>query len=228
MAKILIVEDDPELGPIIVSQLKDQKYTVEHVVSAEDAMSLLSYSAFDLVIMDWELPGMSGRELVKKIRADANAVPILMLTGRSHISDKELGFESGADDYLTKPFDLRELAVRIKALLRRPVQLGSEIMTYKDLVLDPADVKLTKGDREIRLLPIEYALLEFFMRHQGTVFSARQLLSSVWKSDADATEIAVRSTITRLRRKIDIPNNPSYIETIFGFGYRLGGETEAP
>jgi DNA-binding response OmpR family regulator len=144
-----------------------------------------------------------------------------MLTGRGSISDKEAGLDSGADDYLTKPFNMKELSARIRAMLRRSTSQPSNVLTTGDLVVDPGKYKVLRKGVEIQLLPREFALLEFFMRHPDEVFSAEALLQRVWHSESEATSDALRTCIKRLRQKIDNSDEDSVIQTIPRVGYRL-------
>jgi DNA-binding response OmpR family regulator len=147
--------------------------------------------------------------------------PVLMLTRRSSITDKEISFDSGTDDFLPKPFDMKELSLRVKALLRRPSLYVDQRIAVGPLRLDPASRLVFRGDEEIRLLPKEFALLEFMMRHPGRVFSAASLLDHVWSSDSEASEEAVSICIRRLRKKLDVQGEASIIRTVHGQGYKL-------
>lgn len=223
MAKILLVEDDDALREMTARYLKGQKYLVDTCDNGADAFELLKFSAFDIVVLDWELPGLHGPEVLKKYRARGGSTPILMLTGKNKLSDKSEGFNSGADDYLTKPFELEELVLRIQALLRRSTPSVSPSTTLKarDIELDTRTLVVTRDGNELKMLPKEVALLEFMLRHPGQVFSADQLLDRVWSSTSDASPEAVTACIGRLRKKID-GNHPSpLIKTIYGLGYKL-------
>ena len=159
--------------------------------------------------------------MLEEFRASGGNAPVLMLTGKDSISDKELGLDTGADDYLTKPFHGKELTARIKALLRRPPNLVSDVLKVGDLVLERADFRVTRNGQEVRLLPKEFALLEFFMRYPNRVFSAEALLERVWVSESEATVDAVTSCIKRLRKKLEIDGDKSPISTVHGVGYKL-------
>jgi DNA-binding response OmpR family regulator len=221
MAKILVVEDDRLLSQLMRQFLTKEGHTVEAMHDGSDAMSILESNAFDVVVLDWELPGMLGIDILNRFRSLGNATPVLMLTRKASVDDKETGFDKGADDYLPKPFDMRELGMRVRALLRRPAQFTGQWLQVGMLRLDPAARVVVRGDEEIKLLPKEFALLEFFMRHPGQVFTAQALLNSVWKSDSEASEEAVSICIRRLRKKIDADGAESVIRTLHGQGYKL-------
>jgi two-component system, OmpR family, response regulator len=224
MPKILVVEDDKLLGPTIQDWLKDNNHTVELVADGREGLDRLKFYEYDLIILDWQLPAVSGLEICKHYRESGGKTPILFLTGMTEIHDKEAGLDTGADDYLTKPFEMRELSARLRALLRRAPLCGGNILEAGDLVLDTAACKLTKCGVEIELFPKEITLLEFFMRHPGQVFNADALLNKVWSSESDVSPDSIRSHIARLRSKIDGNDKPSMLRTVRGLGYKF----EAP
>lgn len=219
MPKILVVEDDPILLDAIGELLHSEQYLVEAVGSGHDASAALRINPYDLVILDWSLPGLSGVDLCRQIRAGRSNVPVLMLTAHADIADKEAGFDAGADDYLTKPFDPRELKARVKSLLRRQGTVIEDECRIGNICLNRKSRKVTVEGREIKLLPTEFALLELFLRYPNQVFSTEGLLDRLWESDG--THEGVRTAIKRLRQKIDLPEKPSVITTIHGVGYRL-------
>lgn len=221
MAKILFVEDDCELAAGVCAHLKTEKHVVEHFENGEAAIACLASYKFDVIILDFMLPDVSGDVLCQRFRSEKIDIPILMLTGKTAIEDREKGLDSGADDYLTKPFDVRELSARIRALLRRPSSLKESLLATKDLVLDPASAKVTRAAKEIRLQAKEFAVLEFFLRHKGHVYSADDILNNVWSADSESSPEAVRQTIKRLRDKIDRPDEKSLITTIVNIGYTI-------
>lgn len=221
MSKILVVEDDDYLSNMVVDFLRHKNYQVELVSDGNDALHYMRTYKFDLVILDLGLPGLEGTTVLDEVRKAGDQVPILILTGRGTMRDKELGFDLGADDYLTKPFDVRELGSRVKAILRRPRVMAQEIITCGDLQLDTSEHKLTKAGEKIKLSPNEFMLFEFLMRNPNQVFSATTLLDRVWKSDSEATEEAIVTCIRRIRKRIDDPGKESYIRTEYGVGYML-------
>ncbi len=223
MAKILLVEDDTVLAATIENWLIGENHLVDIAYDGESGWDRLCFSEFDLAILDWNLPQVSGVELCKRYRAQRGATPIMMLTGRAAATEKEEGLDSGADDYLTKPFNMKELAARIRALLRRPPLILSNLLQVDDIVVDPVKHRVTKGGNEIHLSPRDFALIEFFMRHQDDVFSAPALIQRVWHTDSNATGDALRTAIKRLRKQLDDDDDEgnSIIQNIPRIGYRL-------
>lgn len=224
MAKVLLVEDEIEVAKVALASITQQNHVVEHAASVGEAMDRLAASDFDLIILDWNLPDGEGIDILRSYRRKNGVAPILMLTGKAEIDDKEMGFSAGADDYLTKPFNARELSLRIIALLRRPKEIVEQILTVRHVTLECNSCKVFKNGQEIRLLPKELALLEFLMRHVDQVFSADQLLERVWRSDSESMRETVVSTVNRLRSKIDEPGESSIVENLRGLGYRVPKE----
>lgn len=221
MAKILIVEDDVDLTVMIVEWLSFEHHSVEVVHNGREGVERLSLCQYDAIILDWSLPEVTGLDICRQYREQGGKSPIIMLTGKNSISDKEHGLDSGADDYLTKPFNMKELSARLRAVLRRASGSASNILQVGELSIDPTKYKLTKSGKEIQLLPREFALMEFFMRHPDEVFSGDALLQRVWHSESDATSEALRTCIKRLRQKIDADSDDSVIQTIPRVGYKL-------
>ena len=223
MAKILLVEDDQDLARMVSDGLTAEHHSVVSIHDGLDGLDMLKRSIYDVVILDWQLPGMEGVEILRKFRNGGGNTPVIMLTGRAGINEKEQGFNVGADDYLTKPFDIRELAARIRSLLRRPTGKASDTLKASKLELDPIKHTVISEGKQIHISPRDFTLLEFFMRHPGEVFSVDALLSRVWNYDDDATPEALRSAIRRLRIALDAGKEPdeSCIENIIRVGYRL-------
>jgi DNA-binding response OmpR family regulator len=223
LAKVLLVEDDLDLSTTVVDALRDDRYIVESAENGVDGASLLKLEVYDVIILDWDLPGKSGMEILKEFRAAGKNTPIIMLTGRTTITNKEEGMESGADDYLTKPFDMRELKARLRALLRRASGIIGNQICVGDLVLDPGKYKITKAGADLHLAPKDFALLEFFMRNPDQVFSVATIMSRVWSYDSDASSEGLRTAIRRIRKVIDTADDPanSMIENVARIGYRL-------
>ncbi|MCA9802889.1 MAG: response regulator transcription factor [Cyanobacteria bacterium HKST-UBA02] len=221
MAKILVVEDDRLLLDLVDEWLTDQHHLVETADNGRQAFELLCTFEYDIVLLDWDLPELSGIEILKAFRERGGATPVLMLTKKGSIDEKEAGFDSGTDDYLTKPFDLKELSARVGALLRRPAALVPPVIRLGNLELDPVRHRVSKDGEEVSLLPREFALLEFLMKHPGQVFSPAALIERVWESDAEVTDEAVSVTVRRLRKKIDAEGKASAIGTVYGVGYRF-------
>lgn len=221
MAKILLVEDDRDLAGMVLDWLKFEHHLVEAVHSGDEAEDMIKAYQFDVIILDWDLPKVSGVEILRNFRSTGGQTPVLMLTGKSNIQEKELGLDAGADDYLTKPFHMKELSARLRALLRRPAATDGNVLKARNLALEPNNFRVTKNGADIQLLPKEFALLEFLMRHQDQVFSADALLDRVWKSESDVSPETVRTCLKRLRRKIDTEGEGSIIQTLHGVGYKL-------
>ena len=223
MAKILFVEDDAGLAEMVTTWLTSQHHSIEHIVDGQQGLNYLQYGKYDLAIIDWNVPGTSGLEICKQHRAKGGSTPIIMLTARGAENDKETGLDSGADDYLTKPFSVKELSARLRALLRRPHAVTANTLQIKDLNLDPIKHTLKQSNKEITLLPREFSMLEFFMRHPDEIFSSDALLARIWQSDSEATADAVRTCLKRLRKKIDngADESKSYIQTVSKLGYKM-------
>jgi len=219
--KILLVEDEPDFSILIGEWLRNEHHIVEVVETGEEGIDRLKFYQYDIVILDWMLPGVSGLDVCKSYRQGGGKTPILLLTAKKHVDEKEQGLDAGADDYLTKPFEMKELSARIRALLRRPSAFSGSVLQVGSLNLNPTTFKLTRIGEEIALLPKEFALLEFMMRHPNQVFSAEALLDRVWSSDSEASPETIRTYIKRLRKKIDVPGQPSILSTVHGVGYKL-------
>ncbi len=221
MAKVLIVEDDKHLSQLVVDWLTGEKYATEAVYKGTDGLERLKFYKYDVVILDWEMPGMSGPEVCKQYRDDGGTTPILMLTGKKEIEDKAEGLDSGADDYLTKPFDMKELSARLRALLRRSNQVNKTTLTAGNLTLDPVSRKVLLCGKEVDLQPKEFSLLEFLLRHPNQPFNAEAIMDRVWTASSDAAPDTVRLHVMRLRNKIDEPGKESIIRTLHRVGYML-------
>lgn len=221
MAKILVVEDDHDLADRVRAWLEAERHMAEVANDGNQAMEQLEAFVYDVIILDWDLPGIQGIDVCRRFRAKGGSTPIIMLTGHDRVSDKEVGLDSGADDYLTKPFHVKELSARIRALMRRPSAVNGPTLKIADLELDPSAHRVIKAGVEVELLPKEFALLEFFMRHPNQMFSPEALLDRVWHSDSESTIETVYTYIKRLRAKIDTDKKHSLIKTVYGLGYRL-------
>lgn len=221
MPKILLSDDDIQLCNVIKGWLLLDNHNVELVHDGMDARERLRISVYDLVVLDLGMPGMSGIEVLTEFRGAGGVTPVLILTGKDSVEDIERGFDAGADDYLTKPFHGKELAARIRALLRRPPAYVGEVLSFANLILDRDNYAVVVDGNKVTLLPKEFDLLEFFMRNPNRVFAPEALLNRVWAADSDATVDAVTTCIKRLRKKIDVDGKPSLINTIRGAGYKL-------
>lgn len=221
MPKILLVEDDQEVYAHLITWLENEHYEVEHSADGRIGLDMLRAYVYDVVILDWQLPNLSGPEICKAFRGGGGTTPVLMLTGRNEVSDRLQGFDSGADDYLSKPFDIRELGARVRSLVRRPSLIVGDELKAGDLLLNISARKLTKNGVEISLAKKEFALLELFMRNPNQVFSTNAILDRVWESESDATSDSLRTFIKKLRKKIDDEGKESMIRNLPGVGYRL-------
>ncbi len=221
MAKILHVEDDLDLARVIRRWLEKEGHCVTHLEDATSTIDFLDYSVYDLLILDWELPKRTGQEVLSQYRQEGGTVPVLMLTARSNIEDKLKGFQSGADDYLTKPFDGREFMMRVNALLNRPRVLLKKTPQWDDLSLDIERQVLLRGQVSIKLNKKECQVLEFLMKRPEQIFPANILLNTIWADSDEGTVNALAACIARLRKKIDKPGCNSYIKNVQGAGYGL-------
>lgn len=221
MAKILVVEDEHDLAMPIKDWLTREQHVVEVVDNGIDALDRLKVYKYDVVVLDLMLPGMSGIEVCRRYRSEGGGSSILMLTSKNTVEDKEFGLDAGADDYLTKPFHLKELSARIRALLRRHTQSNSRELRAGDLVLDIVSRTVMMGGTEVHFVPREFSLLEFLMRHPNQVFSAEALLDRVWASDTMASPDTIRTYIKILRKKLGSEGKDSLIRTVHGVGYKL-------
>lgn len=221
MPKILLVEDDMQLARELLYELNAEGWVTEHAGCARDAEQLLQFSSFDLIILDWTLPDGTGFEICSKFRQDSGTTPVIFLTGQHSIDEKEAGFEAGADDYLTKPFLMRELKARIKSILRRPPTLLPLKLVVNGAFLDSLRRQLIKGDIVVQLSQTECRLLQHLMTNSDRHFSSADLFKAIWISDSDSTEQTVRQHISVLRKKLQIAGLPDYLITVRGLGYRV-------
>jgi DNA-binding response OmpR family regulator len=221
VAKILVIEDDEICRDLIQDMLQAENHTVDTLVDTSSAEGYLRTYQYDLLIVDWNLPGVTGIEFTRKYRAGGGNLPLLMLTGNRETTDKAQGLDSGADDYLTKPFEGLELKARVRALLRRQGTVINDVLRNGSLVLDRTTRVVRLADKEIRLQVRELALLDFFMRHPDEVFSIDALAGRVWSSDSEVYPESVRKCIERLRKKVDLNSEDPLIETVHRSGYRF-------
>lgn len=235
--KILIIEDHTDLANILSLNLSDLDYKVIHADDGLKGLNYLENESFDLVVLDLMLPGMDGIEICRRIRNQNNYTPVLMLTSKSSEVDRVLGLEIGADDYVTKPFSVRELMARIKALFRRVEAFSTSSdnteddrnnIVFGNLEVDADTHKVSIEGRAVDLTAREFELLHHFVRRPGRVYSRAQLLDMVWGYGHEGYEHTVNSHINRLRAKIEIdPTNPEYILTIWGVGYKFNDTLSA-
>ena len=220
--RILVVEDDHEIAISIKQGLEQASYAVDVAYDGNSGFDFASTESYEAIILDWMLPGLSGIEISRKLRAEHIETPIIMLTAKGQVDEKVEGFNTGIDDYLVKPFAFAELIVRINALIRRPKKTLPSIITTGDLSLDTTTYEVKRAGKLICLSQTEFALLRYFMFHSGKVISKRELINHVWNYDADILPNTVETYIGYLRNKIDKPFKKPLLHTIKGFGYKLG------
>jgi two-component system response regulator MprA len=218
--RVLVVEDDEDIAQVLKRSLRLEGYDVRVAVDGEEALdSYLSYLP-DVVILDLGLPKLGGMEVAKRLRSDGD-VPILMLTARDAVEDRVEGLDSGADDYLVKPFERQELLARLRALLRRRPPRGSAPLRVDDLMLNPDTHDVKRGDRSIELTQREFELLEYLMRNERIVVSRQRLLDEVWGYDPFSTTNTIEVFVSNLRRKLEAGGEPRLLHTVRGAGYVL-------
>jgi two-component system copper resistance phosphate regulon response regulator CusR len=223
--RLLIVEDDPKLADVVARGLRAERFAVDVAEDGVRGQSLLDTYAYDLLILDLMLPRMSGSELLRWVRQRHTALPVLVLTARDATEDKVAHFEAGADDYLTKPFDLAELLVRVKALLRRSPAQRIDLLRVDDLELNRLSQQVRRDGRLIELTVTEYALLEYMMMHEGRALSRSMIIEHVWDQSFEGLTNIVDVYVRYLRRKIDDDNPRKLIQTLRGVGYCLRSGT---
>lgn len=225
-AKLLLVEDDPALLELLDYRFRNEGYDVRSTPDGDEALMLASEDTPDLVILDWMIEGTSGIEVCRRLRRDKSTahVPIIMLTAREAEEDRIRGLDTGADDYVTKPFSPRELMARVAAVMRRiRPALAGETVEVGDIVLDPVAHKVTRRGQTLQLGPTEYRLLKFFMESPGRVFSRSQLLDGVWGTGSEIELRTVDVHIRRLRKAIEMPGTKDPVRTVRSAGYAFEG-----
>jgi two-component system, OmpR family, response regulator len=219
--KILVIDDDPLIIEFVKRGLSEDGYTVDSALTGSDGLLCARIGKYDAVILDVGLPDATGFDIARDMRREADATPILMLTARTGTDSLVQGLDSGADDYLTKPFDLRELRARLRALTRRGGATRTEDITIGALTLDRVNHEVRVSNQQLRLTPKEYRLLEYFVLNEGKVVSRTELLEKVWEMNFDPQSNIVDVHVARLRRKLSrFPAAPQ-LETVRGFGFRL-------
>lgn len=225
MSRILIVEDEPSIALALEDDLRREGYAVDVAMDGEEACRRGETGRYDLILLDVMLPRKDGFEVCRHLRSEGVKTPILMLTARGQESDKVIGLETGADDYVTKPYGPRELRARVKALLRRAGEAGQPVQRFGDFELDTGRCELKRGGEVIELKPLEYRLLAYFLKHQGRVHSRQQLLDGVWGEDMHITDRVVDNQVTSLRKKIETdPASPRFLLSVRGMGYRFDAQ----
>jgi two-component system, OmpR family, phosphate regulon response regulator PhoB len=221
---VLVVEDETALQQVLAYNLERAGFVVEQAFDADEALTLIAERTPDLIVLDWMLPYMSGLELCRQLRRKAPTanLPVIMLTARTEEPDRLRGLDTGADDYITKPFSIDELVARMRAVLRRvrPV-FAEEVLSFADLIMDLAGHRVTRSSREVHLSPTEFRLLRQLLESPGRVFSRGQLLDLVWGRDQDVELRTVDATIRRLRRALNAGGEPDLLRTVRAAGYAL-------
>ncbi len=226
LAKILLVEDDSATSLVVAQTLTTSNHMVDAVSTGTDGLTWSKTYKYDLMIFDWNLPGLSGIDLMKEVRQRNDHTPVLMLTANAGISHKVNGFNSGADDYLTKPFHIKELELRVNALLKRS-ERKPRPDTIRGITIVAESFSVIRNGETIQLTAREWKLLEFLIRRPDQFFDSTALLNRVWESDSEATDEALRTCVKRLRQKIDVPGEPSLIKSARGLGYQIESQHAA-
>ena len=219
--RVLVVEDEVELASLIRKGLREEGLLADVAIKGEDALWMAGATPYDAVVLDVMLPGIDGFETCRRLRADGVRTPILMLTARDAVEDRIEGLDTGADDYLSKPFDFGELLARLRALVRRGPTEQDTVLRVGDLELEPATRRVRRGELDVPLSTKEFQLLEVFVRHPGEVLSRYQLLEGAWDMGYEHRSNVIDVYVRYLREKIDRPFGVDTLETVRGAGYRL-------
>lgn len=222
--RILVVEDEKKVASFIRRGLEEEGYAVDVAGDGENGLAMALDRVHDLILLDVHLPGRNGFSVLRELRDRKVATPVLLLTVRATIEDKVLGLDSGADDYLTKPFAFQELLARVRALLRRRSEERSALLRVSDLTLDPARRVVHRAGETIELTAKEYALLEYFMRNPGMVLTRTMIAEHVWDYDFDSMTNVIDVYVNYLRKKVDRDREPKLIHTVRGSGYVMKAE----
>ena len=217
--KILVVEDERDLNRIITKHLKKNNYSVDSCFDGQEALDFISYSEYDLIITDIMMPNVNGYEFIDKLRANKNNTPVIMLTAKDTLEDKIVGLDSGADDYIVKPFEFEELLARIRVLMRRNYGLATNIIQIEEVTLDLAKKQVAKSGEIIDLTGKEYEVLEYLMKNKGSILSRDQILNHVWDYEYEGASNIVDVIIKNIRKKLDRGEGNTIIYTKRGLGY---------
>ncbi len=221
MARLLLVEDELKLGAVLEEGFARAQYTVDVAIDGEEGLEFARSASYDVIVLDVMLPKIDGYDVCRRLRAEGRRTPILMLTARDAVGDRILGLDSGADDYLVKPFAFGELLARLRALLRRDSPSKEGVLRLAELLLDPAAQRVTWAEQPVELTAREYRILEALMRHPGWVMSREAILESIWGFDFPDTSNVIEVYVGRIRRKLADLGAPPLIQTVRGAGYRL-------
>lgn len=219
MTKILLVDDDLELGEALKDSFAEQGLSLEIATTGEDAVQLLETFDFDIILLDWNLPGINGLSVCRRYREANGCSYVIFLTSENDIKRKEEALDAGGDDYLVKPFDLRELFARMRSVMRRSLKVHKVDLKVKDVVLEPGERIVHSNNKKVQLTPKEALLLEYLMRHTNRPFTGARLFNAIWPSDADASAETVKVWMSNLRSKLSKIGQKDFIKTVLGSGY---------
>jgi DNA-binding response OmpR family regulator len=225
MSKVLLVEDDQQLANALREWFTSNGYVFEHTANGADGLQMLTNFAYDTIILDWMLPGLTGLEVCKQYRKAGGKSHVIFLTGQGETEEIEAGLDAGADDYMVKPFKIRELAARLRSLQRRPSTLISNELTIDNLTLDPVKQVFVVDGQTYQLTAKECGLLEYLMRNPNHPYHSDALVSAVWPSDSSGSAEALRTWIRNLRKKLESAGKGGFIKTIPGVGYVIESST---
>jgi two-component system copper resistance phosphate regulon response regulator CusR len=219
--RILVIEDDEEIADFVVRGLREEGYTVEYAATGDGGWTALQGGPWDVVVLDWWLPGPDGLTLLRRYRRAGQGAPVLFLTARDAVSDRVRGLDEGADDYLCKPFDFEELLARVRALARRPAQAAGTVLAHADVRVDLVTHRAERAGQRLDLTVKEQALLVFFLRHPDEVLSRTRIYEHVWDERYDGLSNTLEVHVMELRKKLEA-HGPRLVHTLRGRGYRLG------
>lgn len=222
--RLLLAEDEEDLSKALVAVLKHNNYSVDAVYNGQDALDYLETENYDGAILDIMMPKMDGLTVLRKIREDGNSVPVILLTAKAEIDDRVAGLDCGADDYLTKPFSMKELLARIRAMTRRKAETTDSVLTFEDISLDRSTYVLSCGNDAVRLASKEYQMLEMLMSNPKQIISVDQFMDRIWGFDSDTELNVVWVNISYLRKKLSSLNSCVSIKATRGLGYSLEGK----
>ena len=217
--KILVVEDEKDLNRVITKHLKKNNYSVDSCFDGEEALDYISYGEYDLIITDIMMPKIDGYGFIKQLRNDKNSTPVIMLTAKDSLDDKILGLDSGADDYIVKPFEFDELLARMRVLMRRNYGFATNIIQVDDVVLDISKKLVTRSGKSISLTGKEYEVLEYLFKNKQGIISREQILNHVWDYDYEGASNIIDVIIKNIRKKLDVGSQKPIIHTKRGLGY---------
>jgi DNA-binding response OmpR family regulator len=220
--RLLLIEDDRKAAKLLARGLREEGFVVDVAPTGEEGEEQVVVNQYDVIVLDWLLPGKDGVAVCRSLRTRDVSTPILMLTAKDDLTDRVTGLGTGADDYLTKPFAFAELLARIRALLRRSRHTKPPVFRFGDLMLDPAGRRVTRGGVPLALTSKEFAILEVLMRSADEIVSRTHLVERVWDEASEVLDNLVDAHVSHLRKKIDRGDSPSLIHTVRGYGYRLG------